>query len=40
MTILINLAIGVLILAVAAMVLGIGIKLIKESNKSNNEPKQ
>jgi hypothetical protein len=36
---LVDIAIGVLILGVAAMVLGIGIKLIKESSKSNNEPK-
>jgi hypothetical protein len=35
---LVDIGIGILIIAIASMILGIGIKLIKENSK-NNEPK-
>ena len=37
MGILVNIAIGVLILAVASLILGIGIKLIKENSKKDEK---
>lgn len=37
MVILVDLAIGLLILAVAALLFGLGLKLIKENNKQEKE---
>jgi hypothetical protein len=37
MLILVDLAIGVLILALAGLILGIGIKLIKENSKKDGQ---
>ena len=37
MVILVDLAIGVLILAVASLILGVGIKLIRENSKKDGQ---
>jgi ABC-type uncharacterized transport system permease subunit len=38
MIVLVDIGIGILIIGVASLILGVGIKLIKENSKSN-EPK-
>lgn len=37
MAILVNIAIGVLIIAVASLILGLGLKMIKENSKKDNK---
>jgi ABC-type uncharacterized transport system permease subunit len=37
MVVLVDIGIGILIIGVASLILGIGIKLIKENSKSNEQ---
>lgn len=39
MVVLVDLAIGVLMLALASLILGVGLKLIKENSKKDNSKK-